>query len=213
MKTVSSRWGWLTLSLGILAVILTWSLEAYALFCWAWVVASAGVLWIGLVSLRLGLTQWLVTGAAMLNMAAGVANGLVMTANGMRMPVEPVRDWDSAPAFFDSESDRKGRFCRMIRGADEAVMPSSEGETTHFAVPTPHFVQGKRIVHHAKPPRFAVLDDRHGIRICGADTVYSKGDVLGFLGTVVIGVPAAILLILGFLWRKIRGNKRPPRDA
>lgn len=208
----TSRWGWLMLSLSALALVLTWFLEAYALLCWVWVVVSLSVAWIALVSLRLGLTQWLFVGAALLNAAAGVSNGLVMTANGMKMPVEPVRDWSSAPSFLDSESDRGGRFCRLIRGTDQAVMPSSDG-TTHFDVPTPHFVRGKKIVPHVKPPRFAVLDDRHGIRVCGADMVYSKGDVLGFLGTIVLGVPAVTLLILGFLWRKIRGNKRPPRDA
>jgi len=210
MKNVSSRWGWLTLSLGALALILTWLFEAYALFCWAWVVVSLSVAWIALVSLRLGLTQWLFVGASLLNAAAGVSNGLVMTANGMQMPVEPIYDWNGAPAFFDSASDRDSRFCRMIRGADEAVMPTPES-TTHFDVPTPHFVQGKRIVPHEKPPRFAFLDDRHGIRICGADTVYSKGDLMGFIGTVVLGVPACILFLLGFLWRKIRRKQNRPR--
>jgi len=204
MKNVSSRWGWLTLSLGALALILTWSLEAYALLCWVWVVCSLSVAWIALTSLPLGLTQWLIVGGAFLNAAAGVSNGLVMTANGMKMPVEPVYDWGSAPAFLDSESDRKGRICRIVRGTDEAVMPSSDDGTTHFDVPTPHFVQGKKIVLHEKPPRFAVLDDRHGVRICGADTVYSKGDMMGFLGTVILGVPGLCLLVLGFLWRKIR---------
>jgi hypothetical protein len=204
MKSTSSRWGWLMLSLGALALVLTWFLETYALLCWVWVVCSLSVTWIALVSLRLGLTQWLFVGASLLNAAAGVSNGLVMTANGMQMPVEPVHDWSATPSFFDSESDRAGRFCRMIRGADEAVMPSSEDGTTHFDVPTPHVVEGKRIVPHEKPPRFAVLDDRHGVRLCGADTVYSKGDMMGFIGTVILGIPACILFLLGFLWRKIR---------
>jgi len=204
MKTISSRWGWLTLSLGVVALFLTWFLEAHALLCWAWVVCSLSVAWIALISLRLGLTQWLIVGASMLNAAAGVSNGLVMTANGMKMPVEPIYDWESAPSFLDGESDRKGRFCRTIRGADEAVMPSSDDGTTHFDVPSPHVIQGKRIVPHAKPPRFAVLDDRHGARICGAETVYSKGDMMGFIGTAILGIPGLILFGLGFVWRKIR---------
>ena len=203
MKTVSSRWGWLMLSLGALALLLTWLFEAYALLCWAWVVVSLGVCWIALVSLRLGPTQWFIVGAALLNAAAGVSNGLVMTANGMQMPVEPVQDWAHVPAFFDSPSDREGRFCRMIGGADDAVMPTPES-TTHFEVPTPHFVGGKRIVPHAKPPRLAVLDDRHGVRICGSSTVYSKGDLMGFIGTVFLGIPGFVMFVLGFLWRKIR---------
>jgi hypothetical protein len=203
MKNVSSRWGWLMLSLSALALLLTWILETYALLCWVWVVCSLSVAWIALASLRLGPTQWFIVGAAILNAAAGVSNGLVMTANGMKMPVEPVDDWSSAPSFLDDESDRHGRICRMIRGADEAVMPSGDG-MTHFEVPTPHFVRGKKIIPHEKPPRFAVLDDRHGIRVCGADMVYSKGDVMGFIGTVLLGVPGCILLALGFLWRKIR---------
>jgi len=210
MKNTSSRWGWLMLSLGALALVLTWLLEAYALLCWAWVICSLSVTWIALVSLRLGPTQWLFVGASLLNAAAGVSNGLVMTANGMKMPVEPVHDWSSTPAFFDSESDRSGRFCRLIRGADEAVMPTPES-TTHFEVPTPHFVHGKRIVPHEKAPRFAVLDDRHGIRVCNADMVYSKGDVMGFIGTVMLGIPACLLLIIGFLWRKIFRKQNRPR--
>lgn len=201
MKTISSRWGWLTLSLGALALVLTWFLEAYAVFCWAWVACSLSVMWIALVSLRLGLTQWLIVGASMLNAAAGVSNGLVMTANGMRMPVEPVYDWAAAPSFLDGPSDRQGRLCRTIRGTDDAIMPTTE--TTHYDVPTPHFVRG-RILPHAKPPRFAALDDRHGVRICGAQTVYSKGDMMGFIGTVILGIPGLILFGLGFLWRKIR---------
>lgn len=213
MKTVSSRWGWLMLSLGALALFLTWVLEAYALLCWAWVVCSLGVTWIALSSMKLGLTQCLLVGASLLNAAAGVSNGLVMTANGMRMPVEPTDDWDRTPAFLDDPSDRHGRICRLIRGADDAVMPASGDGTTHFEVPTPHFVQGKRIVVHPTPPRFASLDDRHSVRICGAQMVYSKGDMMGFLGTVVLGVPACALLVLGFLWRKIFRNRKPPRDA
>jgi hypothetical protein len=209
MKTPSSRWGWRLLCLGALALFLTWLFEAYALFCWGWVVCSLSVMWIALVSLRLGLTQCLIVGATMLNAAAGICNGLVMTANGMQMPVEPVSDWNRAPAFFDDPSDRGGRVCRMIRGADEAVMPSSGDGTTHFDVPTPHFVRGKRILPHAKPPRFAFLDDRHGVCVCGADTVYSVGDMMGFIGTVFLGVPGFALLTLGFLWRKIRRKPKP----
>ncbi|HTK60021.1 MAG TPA: hypothetical protein VL283_02345 [Candidatus Baltobacteraceae bacterium] len=203
MKTNSSRWGWLAFSLGALALVLTWLFEAYALFCWAFVVVNLGAMWIALVSLRLGLTQWLIVGATMLNAAAGVCNGLVMTANGMQMPVEPIYDWSSAPVFLDSDSDRESRFCHMINGADEAVMPTPQS-TTHFDVPTPHVVQGKRIVPPDEPPRFAALDDRHGIRICGANMAYSKGDMMGFIGTVMLGIPGFVLLLLGFLWRKIR---------
>ena len=203
-KNVSSRWGWLMFSLGALALVLTWLLEAYALFCWALVVCCLGVTWIALISLRLGPTQWFIVGASLMNAAAGVCNGLVMTANGMKMPAEPVHDWDRAPAFFASESDRKSRFCRMIRDVDEAVMPSSNDGVTHFDVPKPHFVDGIRIIPHANPPRFAVLDDRHGVRVCGGDMVYSKGDIIGFIGTVFLGIPGVTLLVLGRLWRKIR---------
>lgn len=207
MKNLSSRWGWLTLSLGILALILTWAVKAYALFCWAWCIASSSVIWLGLTRLRLGLTQSLIVGAALLNAAAGVANGLVMTSNGMRMPVEPVYDDGSEPAFLDSASDRQGAFCRLLVQTDDAVTPVND-TITHYDVPAPHIIRG-RISWPEETPHFAVLDDRHGIRICGERAVYSKGDMMGFIGTFVLGVPGMLLLSLGVLWRKIRRKRIP----
>jgi hypothetical protein len=208
MKNRSSRWGWLTLSLGALLAIVTWSLDAYALLCWAWVICSLSACWIALTRLRLGLTQWLIVGAAMLNAAAGVANGLVMTANGMRMPVEPVYDWDRAPSFLGSPADRRGAFCRMVVTTDDAVAPVTD-MSVHYDVPVPHLVRG-RIPVLTETPRFAFLDDRHGVRICGEDAIYSKGDMMGFIGSVFLGIPGLILLIIGWIWRKIFRRTRGP---
>lgn len=208
MKNVTSRWGWLALSLSLLALVLTWAVEAYALFCWAWFIASLSVIWLALTRLRLGLTQSLIVGAALLNAAAGVANGLVMTANGMRMPVEPVYDDGSEPAFLDGASDRQGAFCRLLVETDDAVTPVND-TITHYDVPAPHIIRG-RISWPEEAPRFAALDDRHGIRICGERAVYSKGDMMGFIGTFVLGVPGMLLLSLGFLWRKIRRKRSAP---
>lgn len=208
MKNVSFRWGWLTLSLGSLLLILTWSLNAYALLCWAWVLCGLSAAWIALTKLRLGLTQWLIVGASLLNAAAGVSNGLVMTANGMRMPVEPVYGWGGTPSFLDSPSDRQGAFCRMLVKTDDAVTPVTD-TTVHYDVPSPHIVRGT-IPFPRETPRFAALDDRHGVRICGEHTVYSKGDMMGFIGTAFLGIPGLVLLVLGFLWRKIFGKRSDP---
>ena len=112
MKTVSSRWGWLTLGLGLAALYPCWLRDSYMLFSWILAVCSLNVCWLALTGLRLGLTQSLLVGASLLNAAAGTANGLVMAANGGRMPVEDIR-WSYVPAFLDSEDDRRGLTCRL----------------------------------------------------------------------------------------------------
>ena len=210
MKTTSSRWGWLSLSLGILALILTWSLKAYALLCWAWVICSLSVAWIAFSKLRFGPAQCLLLGASFMNATAGVANGLVMTANGMRMPVERIEDWAAAPAFLDSPSGQRTFICRLFTKADGALTPRADN-VVHFDVPRPWLFDGTS-GPPAKPPHFAFLDDRHGIRVCGQRTVFSKGDLVGFFGTVFLGIPGIILLILGFLRRKIRRKPRAPAE-
>lgn len=217
MTTNPSRWGWALLSFGILSVAATWLTESFALLCWGWTIVAMGAAWIALTSMRFGLAQSLLVGAAFMNVGAGVCNGLVMAANGMRMPVEAIERWDRTPSYFGDPSDRGSRFCRMIRDADTAVMPIA-GPSTHFDVPRRHVFELFRIVPFvpppASPPRFAVLDDRHGLRICGAEIAYSKGDALGFIGTVMLGLPGLLLLALGFLWRKIViGTQRPSAHA
>ena len=89
-----------------------------------------------------------------------------------------------------------------------AVAPVTD-MSVHYDVPVPHIVRG-RIPVLAETPRFAFLDDRHGVRICGEDAIYSKGDMMGFIGSVFLGIPGLILLIIGWIWRKIFRRTRGP---
>lgn len=207
MKTKSHRWGWLTLALGILGLYLSWRADAYMLFSWIMVACSANTLWLALAGVRLGLTQCLLVGASLLNMAAGTANGLVMAANGGRMPVEDVSYWDT-PAFFDGESDRDSYVCRFLNSTDDRITPADDAQV-HYDVPPPLILHGK-VVRPQPPPNLAFLDDRENARICGRLSIFSKGDMLGFIGTVMLGGPGLILLGLGFLWRLVRRKPRAP---
>ena len=206
MKKRAFGWGWLTLSLGILTLILTYASESYTWFCWGWLLCAGSIAWLALCKLPCGLTQWLLVGAAFLNVAAGFCNGLVMAANGGRMPVEQRYESDTR-AFLDSEEDRHGFLCGFLTATDDSIAPQTDSRM-HFDVPMPHVVRGTP-APFTSPPRLDFLDDRHSLRVCGEPLIYSKGDMMGFIGTVELGVPGLILLALGFLWRRIF----PKRDA
>lgn len=181
--------------------------ESYVAICCLWLLGSLGVLWFALAKMRNGIAQFLCVGGALFSAAAGACNGLVIAANGWRMPVEPV-DWDAAPAFFDGPSARQGRFCRAIIDVDEAVMPDSENSVLHVDVPTPQIVEGV-IVAPAREPRLAFLDDRHGIRLCGEQTIYSKGDFFGALGVLLL-FGGALRLLLGAFSKRLRKKPKVP---
>jgi hypothetical protein len=207
MKIISTRWGWLTLSLGIAALYPCWRTDSYMLFSWIMVICSLNVCWLALSELRLGFTQFLLVGAALLNTAAGTANGLVMAANGGRMPVETI-NWSHMPSFLDEKEDGESLTCRLLRMTDDRITPGDDA-LVHFDVPPPRILHGK-IIRHQKEPNLAFLDDRETIRVCRQSVVYSKGDAMGFIGTVFLGIPGMILLCLGFLWRKLRRESRAP---
>lgn len=198
---LTHRWGWLALCLGIFALYLCWRFDGYVQFSWIMVPNCAIVCWLALTRLRFGLTQSLFVGACLLDMAAGTANGLVMAMNGGRMPVEDV-SYADAPAFFDGESERRGFVCRLLKFTDDRIAPADDAQV-HYDVPPPIILHGK-VARREKTPRLAFLDDRETVRICGRYSIFSRGDAMGFIGTVMLGVPGSILLCLGFLWRKFR---------
>jgi hypothetical protein len=177
------------------------------LFSWILVVCSLNVGWLALTGLGLGPTQWLLVGGSLLNAAAGTANGLVMAMNGGRMPVEDV-NWIRSPAFFNSEDDRHGFICRLLEMTDDGITPADDDQV-HFDVPPPRIMHGK-IVKPVEAPSLAFLDDRNAIRVCHQGVIYSKGDAMGFIAIVLLGIPGTILLSLGFLWRMIRRKRRAP---
>jgi hypothetical protein len=205
VKSKTRLWGWLLLALGIFALYVCWLNDAYMLFSWIMVANCAITCWLALTGLRLGPTQFLLTGACLLNMVAGTANGLVMAANGGRMPVEDVY-YGNTPAFFDGEGARHGLICRLLKLTDDGITPADDAQV-HYDVPPPIIMHGK-VVRSEDPPRLAFLDDRDTVRICGRYIVHSKGDMMGFIGTVMLGLPGLALLILGFLWRKLRRKPR-----
>lgn len=207
MKFISSRWGWLTLGLGIAALYPCWLRDNYMLFSWVLAACSLNVCWLALTRLRLGLTQFLLVGASLLNAAAGTANGLVMAANGGRMPVEDIR-WIHIPAFLESQADRQGLICHLLEMTDDRITPSDDNQV-HFDVPPPRILHGK-IIRPLEEPSLAFLDDRNSIRVCNQVVVYSKGDAMGFIAIVFLGIPGMSLLLLGFLWRMIRRKRRAP---
>jgi len=114
------------------------------------------------------------------------------------------------PAFYDSAEDRRGGFCRAITQADDAITPNSDGGL-HVDVPRPHIVHGA-IAAHVEEPHLAFLDDRHGISVCGIATTYSKGDFFGALGAAYL-LAGSGLLLLGFCWKRIRGDQKPRPEA
>lgn len=176
------------------------------LFGWFWLIANLAALAFALASKRNFLTRSLLVGGALLGAAGGLANGLVMSLNGFRMPVESGLDWSGAPEFLSDPEDVGRFYCRAFSDLDPPADPwKSHG--VHIDVPSP----SAKATGDKPPfkPRLAFLDDRHPYVICGEPTILSKGDIMGGLGGVLI-IPGFLLALIGFLWRKIlRKQKRP----
>lgn len=210
MSSAKKRRGLIVLGISVIVLVAARLMNEYAVFCWGWVLFSLSFGWLALTRVRLGLVQALLVGGAMLNAAAGVANGLVMTANGGRMPVETVSDWSRAPAFLDGHDPLTEAACSLLVTTDETLKPEADDDM-HVDAPLPHIVRfgGSPKRPSARPPTFAALDDREGVTVCGAPIVYSKGDALGFMGSCfwALGVP---LLLLRTLWRRVRRKAKAP---
>ncbi len=208
MKNASLRWAWLALGFFAVVSVATWHRHDHAMLCWSWAACGLCVAWVALLALRLGLTQWLFVGAGLLNAAAGVSNGLVMALNGGLMPFEEIA-MGSSPRFLDSESDLHGPVCRVLARIDDAALPREVDRDTHFKVPPPRIFHGAKKIA-VSPPRLAALDDRQGIFICGRLQTYSKGDMMGFIGCVMLGMPGFLLLLLQGLWRILFRTRDAP---
>jgi hypothetical protein len=184
------------------------------LFGWFWLAANLAVAYFALTS-RLGwLTRSLIVGGAILGAAAGLANGLVMTVNGFRMPVDTeAGNWDGAPRLLDDPAHHERFYCRIYRGFDAPdgtwrpyggdhdapkmpwPRPSGAGGAETGPPPAPTLPP--------PPPKLAFLDDRHPMVVCGEHTLFSKGDVMGALGAMLMA-PGIALLVLNLLRRKLR---------
>lgn len=208
METRPFGWGWLLLGAGAAILAATYLGESYTWFCWGWVLCAASIAWLALCKLRNGITQALLVGAALLNIAAGVCNGAVMAANGGRMPVEYSGVGADAPSFLDAEADQDGFVCRLLITTDDSLAPETDAKM-HVDVPIPRILRGNP-VRSVETPALAFLDDRHAVSVCGVPTIYSKGDLMGFIGTVMLGLPGLVLLAFGWTWRRLFRKKRVP---
>ena len=160
-------------------------------FSWFWMLLNLGVLWFLLLKVRNSIPKALLTICLMLNVAAGLCNGLVMTANGCRMPVEEIENWDDAPKFFEKPGVFQGWAKRGL-GAFDPKERSDGSDGVHWSVPTSG--PASRSVH------FAFLDDRHPFIVAGTHQTFSVGDILFMLGAF-LGLLAIPCLMLGFLWK------------
>lgn len=182
------------------------------LFGWFWLIANLAVAWLALTRRPNYLIRSFIVGGAILGMAAGLCNGLVMTVNGWRMPVESgVVDWERTPHFLNGP-EHEGRFyCRAYRMWDPPPDPWNPNGL-HVEVPptrsdAPSSTDAPSL---PKPftPKLAFLDDRHPYAVCGEQTLFSKGDMMGLLGGLLMAV-GLTLLFLTIVWRKIRCKRKP----
>jgi hypothetical protein len=181
-----------------------------ALFGWFWLIANLAVVWLALTRRLNYLVRSLIVGGAILGAAAGLSNALVMTANGWRMPVETGVDWRGAPTFLSDPEDVDTPWCRLYTGFDPPDDPWADHSVHREVTPRPTPDTPPEEIP-AKPfrPRLAFLDDRHPFVICGESTLFSKGDVMGALGALLL-LPGLLLVVIGFLWKKVRKRKPAP---
>lgn len=182
------------------------------LFCWVWMTFSLGVLWLAARKLKnRPIARFLFVAGAVLNAAAGLSNGLVMTLNGFRMPVEHVADWRGAPEVLSGEGDAESCLCRMIQLIEPQTVPGVDPKDVHWNLPPrpPRPPDGAPTPPTPSAPRptvrLAFLDDRHPFILCEQATAVSKGDILFALGTP-LWLSALPLLILGFLRKRLAGK-------
>jgi hypothetical protein len=183
------------------------------LFGWFWLVLNLSIAWFTLKTRRSLFVRSLIVGGAMLGIAAGLANGLVMSLNGMQMPVERFVDWGDAPSFFSDSDDVDSCWCRLYRRYDPPVDPWTPDYGVHVDVPPPP-PPGQTAVPtdtEAFSPRLRFLDDRHPFVICGETTLFSKGDIMGALGVILL-IPGLLLTAAGWLIRRIFRKRNAPTD-
>lgn len=185
-------------------------------FGWFWLIANLAVLYLALTRPLNFLVRSFIVGGAILGAAAGLANGLVMTVNGFRMPVEShAVDWRSAPRFLNAPEHLDRLYCRVYRAWDPPPDPWKP-DGVHIDVPPPSPPEpppasGPTVEPpKAKPfrPKLAFLDDRHPFVVCGEHTHLSKGDVMGFLG-VALMLPGLVVVFLGLVWRRVFRKTKP----
>jgi hypothetical protein len=186
------------------------------LFGWFWLVLNISIAWFALKTRRNFFVRSLVVGGAMLGAAAGLANGLVMSLNGMQMPVERSVDWGDATSFFSDSDDIDSCWCRLYRRYDPPVDPWNPDDGVHVDVPAPPPppLPGQTAVPtdpEAFSPTLRFLDDRHPFVVCGETTLFSKGDIMGALGVILL-VPGLLLALAGLVIRKIFRKRNAPTD-
>lgn len=175
-----------------------------ALFGWFWLIANLAIAWVALTRRLNYFVRSLIVGGALLGAAAGFSNALVMTVNGWRMPVESGVDWGDAPQFLSDPEDADSLFCRVYKEFDPPDDPWVS-HSVHIDVPPPAEPGVPPEAGEPKPyvPHLAFLDDRHPYQVCGETTLFSKGDIMGVLGVLLL-LPGLLLLALGFIWKRIR---------
>jgi hypothetical protein len=183
------------------------------LFGWFWLVLNLSIAWFTLKTRRNFFVRSLIVGGAMLGAAAGLANGLVMSLNGMQMPVERFVDWSDAPQLLSEPDGIDSCWCRLYTRYDPPVDPWDPGNGVHVDVPppAPPAPAPGTLVPETTSPALRFLDDRHPFVICGETTLLSKGDIMGALGVLLL-IPGLLLAFVGYLIRKIFRKRNTPTD-
>lgn len=152
-----------------------------ALFSWFWAALSL----LAAVHARKRLKSRLLKAALLaglaLNAFAGVANGLVITANGLKMPVERITEerWAAAPKILCDEGDESGVACRTL-SLPLVVLDRFRPDDIH------------RDVGPDDDVNLRWLGDRYPLRFCERSTVYSLGDAFAAIGWMILA-PALLL--------------------
>lgn len=163
-----------------------------AAFSWFWAALFLWAVFLVRKRLRRSFLRAMILLGLALNVLAGAANGLVIAANGLKMPVETVtsRQWEEAPTFLYDDGDENSLVCRAL------LLPF--GVIDHVRPDDIHLPVGDE-----ERPALAWLDDRHPIRFCERSSVYSLGDALAAVGIAVLML-AGFLLPFAWLARRLR---------
>lgn len=169
-----------------------------ALFSWFWAALSL----LAAIHVRKRLKSRFLTAALLaglaLNALAGLANGLAITANGLKMPVERITEegWASAPKVLCDEGDEKGVACRTL-SLPLVVLDWFRPDDIH------------RDVGPEDDVNLRWLGDRYPLRFCERSTVYSLGDAFAAIGWMIL-TPALALWSAARLLRRFRKRKDAP---
>jgi hypothetical protein len=163
------------------------------LFSWAWALLCAALAISVWKRSRRPLFRMLLIAGLSFNVLAGLANGLVITANGLHMPVEKAASerMATAPRILCDEGDEDGLVCKTL-SVPLVVIDFFRPKDIHKDVGPDDEV------------RLRWLDDRFPLRFCERSTIYSLGDAFAVIGWSIL-LPA---LVCAFLARLIRGIRR-----